>query len=299
MWLVIGLLGTVLFNRSSEFGALGPNLRDAAAALFQVANIHYGLCTSGHDICAAGGVPFGTYWSLSLEEQFYMVFPFVLAFIPRLLLAPALAIAAAVQIFSVRSGMSWELRSDAFILGALLTLWQHRGIPRFLEPTVLRRPRILTASFILFYVGLCMAPAQSLVYFTSGVVALLCALWVFVASFDAGYVLPRFFPRSVMLWMGSRSYAIYLCHFPAWCASVEIFYRHGTMRHIPVTIQYIVLGGSMLCASAELTYRVVEIPLRNHGRKIADRVEQRLLQARDESERLRSDIVEREARELS
>ena len=48
------------------------------------------------------------------------------------------------------------------------------------------------------------------------------AVLVFIASFDRNYIMAPGWIRSVFLWVGTRSYAIYLIHIPA--------YSDGTLR---------------------------------------------------------------------
>ena len=72
-WLGVSLLATIVFNSSLAFGHFKSVLGDATAAALQVANFYYMSCTGD---CGKEAV----YWSLSLEEQFYLIFPFLAVF---------------------------------------------------------------------------------------------------------------------------------------------------------------------------------------------------------------------------
>src|SRR3569833_1754592 len=76
LWLGLGLLGTVYFNAHHHFGDLPANLYGAGAAVLNFANI------AQSKVVIQGMGMFGAYWSLSLEEQFYLLFPLFLVLAP-------------------------------------------------------------------------------------------------------------------------------------------------------------------------------------------------------------------------
>lgn len=58
-----------------------------------------------------------------------------------------------------------------------------------------------------------MALALKVVFFANGLVTVACGAIVFVASFGKDYITPKPQPvRRVVLWIGSKSFALYLCH---------------------------------------------------------------------------------------
>jgi peptidoglycan/LPS O-acetylase OafA/YrhL len=76
----------------------------------------------------------------------------------------------------------------------------------------------------------------------------------------------------VLLWFGSRSYALYLTHIPAFFLTREIWFRlapPGTNFGGSYSLRYVVTASLLLFAFAELNYRFVETPFRRRGARIA------------------------------
>ena len=212
------------------------------------------------------------YWSLSLEEQFYVLFPFVALLLPRRLFVPALLVVILPQLVIEKPGhLNYFIRTDGFAIGILLALWKAEH-PDALEPRILSNwPVRLLAFVVLAY--LLIKLSASAIPHTNGLVTVVCGIWVFCASFDKGYVLPVRFLRPVVLWIGTRSYAMYVLHFTAFSASHKICCRLDRYW-VPVMspwTRYTPAGLVTLVLLAEFTYRVIEIPLRNTGRKLAAR----------------------------
>jgi peptidoglycan/LPS O-acetylase OafA/YrhL len=65
------LFGVTFFNRSGAFGSPASDLQDAAAIFLSVANFYFSACSTG---AVTGCGPNGIYWTVSLEQQFYVLF---------------------------------------------------------------------------------------------------------------------------------------------------------------------------------------------------------------------------------
>ncbi|HKA76443.1 MAG TPA: hypothetical protein VKD19_04995, partial [Pseudolabrys sp.] len=115
--------------------------------------------------------------------------------------------------------------------------------------------------------------------FGYGLLALVTGFWLFVASFGRGYAMPPGFANSITMWIGSRSYSLYLCHFSAYCATRELWFRLG---HLGIDeradVRYAITAGCLLFIFAEATYQFIERPSRLKGRKIAEQLEKRFFQ---------------------
>ena len=277
LWLALTLLLTASFNSHLSFGLLRDNLREAAAAVANLANFYYyRWFSSGHPDYGS----FGAYWSLSLEEQFYAVLPFLLFFANRRAFVVALALGFLAQVFLHRpvgfvpghSFLFWYVRTDALILGVLIALWQdsasyERVRPRLLGHSILSLP-VLALGVIL----LAALPASAaLAPVSTGLAAVVSGALVFIASYDADYLLkPSAFKRA-LVWLGSRSYSIYLIHVTGRAIVLEFKKSRGIAEGSAAAGLWTVVSIVLILTLSELNYRLVESRFRRIGRRAAAR----------------------------
>jgi len=274
LWAILPIGGALWFNQSGAFGAVRPMLLDAAAAVLQIANFHWVGCYHyGTGNCNIGAWLLIAYWSLSLEEQFYFLFPIVLFFARPRLLPWLLALLVVVQLPLHRAPLEaiWFFRTDALLIGILLALWTGRASHRAIEPRLLRRrPLALIVVLGLLLAVAAVSAPHDIGRFTTGAIALLCGVLVWLASYDRDYLWPRGVGKRFMSWCGARSYTLYLIHMPVYALTREIWARlaPGEM-HAP---GYVLTALLLMVAFAEANYRLVEWPSRERGRRIARRM---------------------------
>ena len=75
----------------------------------------------------------------------------------------------------------------------------------------------------------------------------------------------------MMLWIGGRSYAIYLIHIPAFFLTREIWFRISPQESYDTSsfIPYILTSTALIITLSEANFRLVESPLRKKGAEIA------------------------------
>ena len=245
------------------------NLKSALAILSFTANIAhmYGWLA-----------PNNVYWSLSLEEQFYLLLPlFLLLITGRRARIMALLLVVAVQ-FPLARGPFGDLtaqylasfRIDGFAWGVLIFMfsrsaWYGRLEPRFL----LRKSLALTATLMLFYL-LVAVPAETFAWsISTGLVAGITAVLVWLASYGNGYLFGYQGLTGPMQWLGARSYGIYLIHLPVFKFTHEAATRYlqasGQANSLAVVPFLLLFAGVLIFLLAELNFRYVEEPLRRRG----------------------------------
>ena len=278
LWIGIVLLCSLFFNSSGAFGTFKTNFASGLSAILQVANFY---------LAATFGSPGGSgalfpLWSLSLEEQFYLLLPVLVLvsgrWLPHILIASVL-----LQLASSRSGLyEMLLRTDGILMGVLLAIYSRSRSYSYIEPVMLGRNRLLRAPLLLaLFLCLAIIGAQSItiVSHSTSIITLVSTALVFLASYDQDYIMRKGPAKKVLMWVGSRSYAIYVIHIPAFYMSREIWFQIGnpaSPKFNPAYLDQLVITAAILIVLlSELNYRFIELPLRLKGRNISRQFESR------------------------
>ncbi|HEY2003580.1 MAG TPA: acyltransferase [Candidatus Saccharimonadia bacterium] len=280
LWTFIPILLALTFNNLGGFGSPANLFRDGIANVTETANFHWQQCFAQPQPAAVcgygkqGQTPLAQQWSLSTEEQFYFIFPLLLLFLPRRRLVLGLAAIPIILIFFDRRHDLFVLRFDAIAVGVLLALaqtkqWYREYYPSFLEYRAVG-PILLVA--LLLLVGF--VPAWLLVPFTQTIIVVIAAMLVFIASFNAN-LFTRPFPwlRPFFLWLGDRSYGIYLIHVPAFVLASEIYWRMVGKWDGHAKFFVPIASAIIIFVLVEVSGALVERPLRRLGRRLAKEIE--------------------------
>jgi peptidoglycan/LPS O-acetylase OafA/YrhL len=210
-----------------------------------------------------------------LEEQFYMLLPFAMILLPRKRLIFGLAALIGLQLFLYRPHWSpqWAVRTDALTLGALIALWQKHASYRVLEPLFLRHRRFAIPVFVALVVMIAALPSNlEVVSFSTGSLALCCAALVLIASYDRDYLWPRGVGKWILVWVGSRSYSLYLTHLVCFAMTREFWFRispTATRFDASYTVPFLATAFGLTVLFSELNFRLLEAPMRRRGRDLA------------------------------
>lgn len=286
LWLAVCLFGSVFLNGSHAWGTFRANFEGTIAAMLDIANFRIVHVFARYE----AGATF-PYWSLSLEEQFYILLPLIVLAAGRWL-PWVLGAAVLSQTFLTRSGLDAtqlglllnQTRSDALLLGVLIAIWSRKPTYALYEPTFLRQnpgAGLFLLGFLLVALAAVGSDRLHIISFPFGVVALVAAILVWVASYDRDYLLRDGPAKRFLIWVGARSYALYLIHIPAYYMAREIWFRiepHGTIFGPQHMLRIGLTALAILLVLVELNYRLVEVPLRIRGARIADRLARRTIE---------------------
>ena len=271
-WLAVILVLSGAFNRSGLFGSFRTNFEATIAGLLDVANFRF-MEAFGH---FGYGASF-PYWSLSLEEQFYLLFP-ALIFVSRRWLPAVLGAGVLLQLFAVRTPLLMVIRTDALMLGILIALWSRGPTYRLFEPVGLRRSRLLRGAILglpMLLLAAIEASGSTIVWFPVGLIALIAAALVLIASFDGDYLMRDGRLKRALLWVGSRSYALYLLHVPVMFAVRELWLRLDVQPVHGHGWILVLLALALMGVLAELNFVLIEAPLRARGARISEGMRRR------------------------
>jgi peptidoglycan/LPS O-acetylase OafA/YrhL len=278
LWLVLPLFLCVFFNQSSAFGSLRSNWEMLVAGLLDLANFRTAYIF--------GHYPSGTafvQWSLSLEEQFYLALP-VAAFVFRRWLPWPLLLIAAFGFFVPNYGMGCQARLWPVALGVLLAIWCRHPTYFVCAPDALARSRAARIAVLVMGVACLVSLGTStfhIVGFFQGPISVVAAGLVWVASYDRGYLWQRGRARRIMEYVAARSYSLYLVHIPVYFSAHEVWVRlHGMAvpGNRPQAAVFVATGLIATFIVAEINHRLVERPLREHGKRVAARFQTRSIE---------------------
>ncbi len=231
----------------------------AAMAVIGLSNLYWVNCVQA-GTAACGSADFnGVTWSLSLEWQLYAVLTTLIVLTgKRGAVTLMLCIGAAMSFLHAPSfSYPWAFRVQAFALGALVYL---AFAPRTGALPRLSMPRWVAVSGLLLGVLICaIAPANLPQPFVLPVIAIgsvICLLSSLRGDAFSGSAVSM-----PLVWIGERSYSIYLCHLPIILVTREAMQR--TIGLEPTTANVVVAvvsAGCLIAVAADLSYRWIELP---------------------------------------
>jgi len=92
---------------------------------------------------------------------------------------------------------------------------------------------------------------------------------IWLASYDSGYAIPAGRIQTILAYVGSRSFGLYVIHI------VAVFIVRAIQNTTTKADETGIFGLLIVFwafALAEVNFRFFEVPLRNYGRRAADRV---------------------------
>lgn len=222
--------------------------------------------------------PFGHFWSLAVEEQFYLIWPLLLIigfrFVPQrsrlLKLTLTLALVSALAMVLLyepgtdpsRVYYGTDTRAFSLLIGAALSIvWPSRKLSVQASPQArLFLDCIGGAGLITIVVMIWMTDHYDSFLYRGGFVLLSVATAIVVAVLAHPISrLGKVMGWKPLRWFGVRSYGIYLWHYPVIVLTSPTVNTGGAI----VVLSILQVGASV--ALAALSWRFIEEPIRNGG----------------------------------
>ncbi|MEP6468463.1 MAG: acyltransferase family protein [Chloroflexota bacterium] len=237
---------------------------DGAAAALYVSNYRYALVATDYFAADAQPSPLLHFWSLGVEEQFYLFWPILLLSLSRLLpirrFWPAIAVialasfAASVLVTNIEMPWAfyslptraWQLSLGALVALGVLALPSH--MPRWFGGALGALGLAIIATSVIAINPTTPYP---------GLAALLPAMGaaLFIVGGDQPGALPaRWLATGPPRWVGRISYSLYLWHWPILILGPIIIGQGGLRVRIPLALLSILV--------AALSTRFIETPFR-------------------------------------
>ena len=205
----------------------------------------------------------GHFWSLAIEEQFYLLWP---AFLIGLLALPRKSVltivvtlvagSATLMMVLYLSGTDpqrifagSDTRAFQLLTGCLASMTLHRErLPAWLSEK--SRNALASASLVLLVGAFVIARPELPVMYVAGhqVITLCAALLILHVTVDRSAI-SRLLQSRILIWFGKRSYGLYVWHFP-------IFYVIAKLE-MPWLAP---LAVALAVAACVLSYRFIELP---------------------------------------
>ncbi|MTV20974.1 acyltransferase family protein [Staphylococcus delphini] len=274
LFLVMGVLVLTLIFMPTEIQKVRA---DSIAAIFYVSNWWYIM--QNVDYFEQFAVqPLKHLWSLAIEEQFYLVFPIVLlsllSFIRRLktirILFLILLVISMITMMVLyvpnenvaRVYFGTDTRIQTLLMGVLLALvWP----PFQLKAKVNRKMRMMidTAGVvglaILFICFKFVSETNSILYYGGFFLISAVTLLVIASSVHPSGYFAKFLGNKVFTFIGSRSYSLYLWHYPI----IVLIHHQFVQGQIPPLVYVVEI--LLMVLMAEFSYKFIEQPFRKEG----------------------------------
>jgi len=271
--LIVVLAVTQLWLLTASDAMQRAGDRQTVAAAGYVSNWYAIFATQSYWDIHSDLTPLNHLWSLSVEEQFYLVWPWllllVIGVVPRRARLPlVLGLAAASYGLACwigladpeRAYLGTDTRAGALLLGAALALLlAERPVPQRPTPRARRIVTVVGCAALAAFAAACLAgwTVDSPALYAGGLLAVGLAEVALVWSVVHGGALSRFFAWRPVRVVGRASYSIYLWHWVLWVVLVST-----PSIPEPVRVPLAVAGTAVLSA---VTHRFVELPLQRRA----------------------------------
>ena len=271
------VFAVVLLSAAFDTANFRTRFGEALSSVFYVNNWHNIFTGTSYFERFQGPGPLDHMWSLSIEEQFYLIWPLLLWVLVKVCRRPwliatvtgVIALLSYLQMWAMAEpGVDFtrvyegtDTRAGGLLIGAVLAIVvaarQHEGKTAHLPPI---GASLLGAAGVAGIVALSMAVGEQDIFLYRGGMLLLnlATAAAILAVLTPGGPWAAIFGFEPLRWIGERSYGIYLWHMP-----IIYFMPDEWLRDAPLKSALVVLILSVAVAS--LSWSIFEDPIRRHG----------------------------------
>lgn len=270
--LYLVLSSVLVFSYLFERAAFETLKQNVLAALINSSNWYLILSDSDYFASFVTPYPLNHLWSLSIEEQFYMIFPLVflllLKKIPKLKIVTVLGVMAVVSIIIM--GITYDIdnvslayyntfaRMFELLIGCILGVFY--SLNTFSEK--INRHRILANFLSIFllimfiWFSLFLTDSYKFLYYGGFLlISISCSILILVSTIENTYI-NRILEIKVLKWIGIRSYGLYLWHYPI----IVLFINPVNLGE--QKLWYSLILFIMMILLSNYTYKYIENPMR-------------------------------------
>ena len=230
---------------------------------------------------------FMNFWSLAVEEQFYLLWPLAVLLLMGVIKKPRIGMvvtgltalaSAGLMAYLFYSGVSasrvyygTDTHLFGLMIGAFLAFWSrsvtaNQALRRLTQPfwNIRRRPiaaeLIGAGSLVVLLVLIATLSDQSPAAYNGGLLlASAATATLLVVVVGKKGLLQKLFTIKLLEWIGIRSYGLYLWHWPLIVLLRQLLPGSSPVWLLPVSAIALTFG------IAELSYRYLEMPIRQRG----------------------------------
>lgn len=274
---ILTLASVIILSAALRKHDLESTILEALSSLFYVNNWHVIFKNKSYFDNFSGPSPLSHMWSLSVEEQFYLLWPLVLLVLLVLLRNRTAALVGTLGITTASFILMWTMasqvgdntrvyegtdtRAGGLLLGAALAIWlssrRHTGkpvVPNLRTADVMGSVGIAGIMLLVIFV-----PNESVFLYRGGILLLsISTILVIFSILHPHSSWSKILGWTPLRWVGERSYGIYLWHMPVIAFMPREWFEEHKLMAAAITAVL-----SLLLAS--LSWSLVEDPIRRNG----------------------------------